>query len=134
MPFEVFDKKKAVYGRSPNVTIQPRGLISINQSAFRKMGEPELVVLMYDREENRVGIVGTNDEDKGYRVRVAARLGSPAVVSGSAFLNYYDIIPSETRRWAPTFEDQIMIIDFKTPGRTVGNRPAREDDDPVNEE
>lgn len=133
MPFEVFDKTKAVYSRTPNVTIQPRGLISINQSAFRKMGEPKLIVFMYDREDKRVGIAGTDDDVKGYRVRVATRTGSPAVVSGSAFLNYYEISPSETRRWAPTFEGQTLVLDLKTPGRTVGNQSVSDAEDPTDD-
>ena len=134
MGFEVFDKSKAAYGRKPNVTIQPRGLISINQSAYRKMGEPKFVVLMYDREERLIGIGPTSDADKGYRVRVANRSGSPATISGSAFFNYYDLGVDETQRWAPTFDEGLLIVDLKVPGRTVGNHPTGGGDDPVDDE
>lgn len=134
MGFEEFDRTKAAYGRKPNVTIQPRGLISINQSAYRKMGEPEYVVLMFDREERLVGIKGTSDTEKGYRVRVATRPGSPAVISGSAFLNYYDLNLDETRKWTPTFDGGVLILDFKDPGRTVGNRASGGGDGPADED
>lgn len=128
MAFEVFRKSDAVYGRSPNVTVQPQGLMSINQGAYFRMGSPRLVLLMYDRENSLIGVQGTENAEDGHKVRVAKRPGSPAIVSASAFFNFYGIAPSETRRWTPLFEDEVLIIDLKDPGRTVGKRKSAEEE------
>ncbi len=128
MGFEVFDKSKAAYGRAPKVSVQPRGMISINQSAYRKMGNPEFVILMYDPAAGIVGIQGTDDENRGFRVRLASRSGSPAVLSASAFFNYYDLASNESRSWTPSFDNDVLIIDLKDSNRrgampsAIGNR------------
>lgn len=128
MGFERFDKRKAVYGRSPNVTIQVRGIISINQAAFRRMGEPNHVDLLYDVEQKLIGIVGTDDPNTGHNVRVADQSGAPAVISGTAFTRYYDIDTSESKRWEPMFDGPMLIVDLKQPGRPIGSRRTRQSD------
>lgn len=129
MPFEVFDKSKALYGRSPNVTIQaPRGLISINQSAYHRIGRPEFVDLMFDGDERLIAIRPGNEET-GHRVRVADQPGSPAVISGTAFTKYYDINTEQTRRWEPSFDGQMLIIDLKQPPKPAGQRRNTTDED-----
>ena len=134
MGFEVFDRSKAVYGRAPKVTAAPRGMISINQSAYRKMGNPAFVLLMFDAENGRIGIKGTSDEREGFKVRVATRPGSPAVLSASTFFNYYDITSTESRSWTPTFDNDVLIIDLKDAGRPASTPRARGDDDAVDED
>lgn len=129
MGFEVFDKSKAVYGRAPKVTVQPRGMISINQSAYRKMGNPDFVILMYDRDKGLVGIQGTDDEKQGFKIRVASRPGSPAVFSASAFFNYYDLASNESRSWTPSFDTDVLIIDLKDSGHQASTPSSKGDDD-----
>lgn len=122
MPFERFDKSKALYGRSPNVTIQaPRGLISINQSAYHRLGRPAFVELLFDPEERLIAIQ-PGDADDGHRVRVADQPGAPAVISGTAFSKYYDIDTTVSRRWEPTFDGQMLIVDLKQPPKNAPER------------
>jgi len=131
MPFEKFDRSKAVYGRKPNVTIQARGIISINQSAYRRMGSPGFVDLYFDPESNRIGIQGTTDADSGLNVRVADQPGAAAVIGGTSFTKYYDIDTRQSRRWEPEFEGDMLIIDLNTEGRLTGF--ARKTEDSGNE-
>lgn len=129
MPFEVFDKSKALYGRSPNVTIQaPRGLISINQSAYHRIGRPMFVDLLFDPEERIIGIRPGSDVD-GHRVRVADQPGSPAVISGTAFTKYYDINTDVTRRWEPTFDGETLLVDLKQQPKPAAQARATASDD-----
>ena len=134
LAFEKFEKSKAVLGRRPNVTIQARGIISINQSAYERMGRPSFVDLMYDVDTKRVGIVGTDDEQEGHRVRVADQKGASAIVSGTAFTNYYDIPNKKTLRWEPEFEGRMLIIDLKVPGKAPGKRRQAASEEPNDDE
>ncbi len=129
MGYELFDRTKAVYGRSPNVTIQARGIFSINQSAYRRLGEPRFVHLMYDVENRLIGVQPTDDEERGHKVRVADQPGASAVVSGTAFTKYYDIDTTRSLRWEPIFEDGMLVIDLKVPGRPIGGKKRRDEED-----
>ena len=130
MGYEVFKKSQAVMGRRPNVTVAARGLISINPSAYRLMGEPEYVDLLFDRDRNLVAIRPSDDEENGHKVRQAARSGSPAVVSGTAFMRYYGIDAPVSRRWEPKVEEGMLVIDLNEASRPTGrSRAAAEEDD-----
>jgi len=50
MAFEVFDKRQAPLGKAPAVTIQRRGLMSLNRAAYNMINEPSTVELLYDRD------------------------------------------------------------------------------------
>lgn len=133
LSFEKFERSKAVLGRKPNVTIQARGIISINQSAYVRIGSPEYVDLFYDPHENLIGIQRAEDREEGHRVRVADQKGASAVVSGTAFTNYYGIPNKESLRWEPSFRGQMLIVDLNTPGKPIGTRRKQEVDQPQDE-
>ncbi len=128
MAFEKFGKSRAVLGRTPNVTIQARGIISINQAAYARIGSPEFVDLLYDEDERLIGIRRAEDPEDGHRVRVADQKGASAVVSGTAFTNYYGIPNEESLRWEPRIEDEMLIVDLNVPGRPIGSRRTRKED------
>lgn len=134
LAFEKFEKSQAVLGRKPNVTIQARGLISINQSAYMRMGRPEVVDLMFDPDDKLIGIVKAEDPEEGHRVRVADQKGASAVISGTAFTNYYGIPNTESLRWEPRFDGEMLIIDLNIPGKPIGSRRTRTDEDPDDED
>jgi hypothetical protein len=50
MAFEVFDKRQAPLAKAPAVTIQRRGLMSLNRAAYNMINEPSTVELLYDRD------------------------------------------------------------------------------------
>lgn len=131
MAFEVFDKRFAPLQRAPAVTIQKRGIISLNQAAHALIGSPKVVELLYDRDEKIVGIrPSSEDVPHAYAFRpqggVAKGETAPVVVAGTAFVQYYGIDVTVSRRWTPNLQDGILCVDLKEPGTpVVGNRKPK---------
>lgn len=129
MAFEVFNKRKQTLGKAPSATLQKRGILSINQSAYDLIGSPESVELLFDADDRVIGLRGV-DEDvpHGYGVRRSKSSG-PVLVACSAFTQYYGIATDTSRRYVPFERDGILCIDLNTEGvEVVGNR-ARDSDD-----
>lgn len=133
MGFEVFEKRMAPLGKAPSVTIQKRGLFSLNRAAHALLGEPKTVELLYDRAERVVGLRPINeDAPHAYALRPqsSARDTGPLLLAGTAFTTYYGIDTSVSRRWVPKMQDDILCIDLKEPGvEIIGNRGSRKSDD-----
>lgn len=110
--FEVFTKRMVPLVKQPFVTIQTRGIFSLNQSAFQAMGAPDAVELLYDRSARVIGLrpVPTT-ENHAYGVR-GTNNGSSHVIAGTAFVRFYDIDTSVSRRWDAYIEDGVLCIDL----------------------
>jgi hypothetical protein len=126
MAFEVFDKRLTPLTKAPVVTIQKRGVMSLNRAAHALIGEAATVELLYDRDEQLVGIRPVSDDvPHAYPVRPQAttKQTGPLLIAGTAFVQYYDIDTSISRRWTPTVRDGVLCVDLKEPGTPiVGNR------------
>ncbi|WP_219419672.1 hypothetical protein [Pseudonocardia nigra] len=131
MAFEVFDKRLTPLSKAPIVTIQKRGVMSLNRAAHALIGDAETVELLYDRDERIVGIRPVADDvPHGYPVRPqsATKSTGPLLIAGTAFVQYYGIDTTTSRRWTPTLRDGVLCIDMKEPGTPiVGNRARRGD-------
>lgn len=127
MAFEVFDKRNAPLAKSPSITIQKRGIFSINKAAHRLIGEADTVELLYDKENRIIGLRPAEVSPHAYAVRTQShREGAQAILSGSAFTQYYDIDTSVSRRWEPYMEGGILCIDLKGASTEVrGNRAKK---------
>ncbi|MFI7484077.1 hypothetical protein ACH9EU_16890 [Kocuria sp. M1R5S2] len=125
MPFEVFDKRMTPLVKAPSVTIQKRGVISLNKAAHGLIGNAETVELLYDR-DRQVMALRTVDESSphAYAVRNGSKRGSgQAIVSATAFTAHYGIDTTATRRWKPFMEDGMLCVDLTTEGTVItGNR------------
>jgi len=132
MPFEVFDKRNAPLAKSPSVTIQKRGIFSINKTAHKMIGEAETVELLFDKENQVIGLRPANMSPNAYAIRPqSARATGQAILSATAFTQYYDIDTSVSRRWEPSVKDGILCIDLKGPSAEVrGNRAKKQTDEP----
>lgn len=119
MPFEVFNKRNAPLTKSPSVTIQKRGLMSLNRAAFALLGEPKAVELLFDRDDR---VIGLRPVDEGaahaypLRPQSSKQDTGPLMVAGTAFTQYYEIDTSISRRWVPTLQEGILCIDLKQEG------------------
>ncbi|WP_410666973.1 hypothetical protein [Amycolatopsis sp. cmx-4-68] len=126
MPFEVFTQKMVPLARVPSVTIQKRGLMSMNRSAYALLGEPSAVELLYDSEAKVVGLRGVEESvPHAYPVRPQSRNHEtgPLLVAATAFAQYYGLDTTVSKRWVPEMKDGILCIDLKEPGAIVkGNR------------
>lgn len=129
MAFETFKRQRAPVTDQPAITIQKRGSISINPPAYEALGRPEHVELLYDREQQLIGIRKVAaDVPHAYVVRPLGKSETTHLVSGTAFMAWYGIETETARRWnaRPEGED-MLVIDLKEPGIEVtGNRSSQE--------
>lgn len=134
MGFEVFEKGSAPVSTVPAATIQKRGLISLNRAAHALIDSPEAVELLWDADRNMIGIRPASLENpNAYPARPqspSSRKG-PVLIAGSLFTRHIGLDTSEARRWVPTVENGILVIDLNTPGtRATSNRARRDRSEP----
>jgi hypothetical protein len=124
--FEVFKKNRMPSKVQPSVTIQRRGAISLNTAAFEAIGSPSHVELLYDRDERLIGLRSSDEATPhAYLVRGVGQNEATHVVSGKAFLTYYDIPQDVARRWAAEERDGVLVVDLKQPGTEVSGHNSR---------
>jgi hypothetical protein len=129
MAFETFQKNRMPSKGQPAITIQKRGALSLNNAAFEAIGSPSFVELLYDREERLIGMRSSDEgTSHAYAVRGTGINQATRVVSGKAFLAYYDIPRDVARRWNAEERDGILIIDLKQPGTEVSGHISRAHD------
>lgn len=118
MAFEEFTKKAARAAGTPYITIQKRGVFSLNHAAFVALGEPKAVSLLFDSERQLVGFRSSDPEsDHSYAVRLNSK-GTSHLVTGALFTTHYEISTETSRRWkAQMVEDGILAIDISTPAQ-----------------
>jgi hypothetical protein len=136
MPFEVFDKRMTPLAKAPSVTIQKRGVISLNKAAHDLVDNAETVELLYDRDRQVMALRAADDSSPhAYAVRNGSKRGpGQAIVSATAFTQHYGIDTTATRRWKPFIEDGMLCVDLTQEGTVItGNRtkptaPAQDDE------
>ncbi|WP_062737489.1 hypothetical protein [Kocuria turfanensis] len=107
------------------MTIQKRGVISLNKAAHDLIGNAETVELLFDRDRQVMAVRATDDSSPhAYVVRNGSKRGpGQAIVSATAFTAHYGIDTTATRRWKPFVEDDMLCVDLTTEGTVItGNR------------
>ncbi|MGI8680221.1 MAG: hypothetical protein ACR2LX_16355 [Jatrophihabitans sp.] len=133
--FETFHKGLASLKRTPTVTVQRRGTLSLNKAAQVRLGCPVAVELLYDQAARVVGLRAVSATARhGYSLRSCTRGDAgPFVVSAMAFLHFYDIAPDRTLRWDATLVDDVLCIYLDGPATPVTSNRAshleRQDED-----
>lgn len=138
MGFEVFEKGSAPVKTVPSVTIQKRGMVSLNSAAHQLLGEPEAVVFLWDAQRRVIGLKACDISDpNAYPTRstgavrstdsdqrpVRAKRGKAVLVAGTMFTQHIGLDTSEARRWVPYLEGDVLIVDLNSEGqRVVSNR------------
>ncbi len=116
MPFETFTRQRRT-GRQPYVTIQKKGVISLNKAAFDELDSPEYVELLYDRDARLVALRKVDSSlEHSYQVRAPVERHATWVLSGAAFVSYYEIDTSTTVRRAAHMDGDMLIVDLNDPG------------------
>lgn len=122
MGFEVFDKRAAPMKGAPSVTVQKRGIVSINGAAHKLIKDAKVVELLFDRDRQVMAIRSAEPSPRTYVLRDPSPSGQ-TILSASAFMDAYGIDTSVSRRYEPFEEDGMLCIDFKGPSIEVrGNR------------
>ncbi len=129
MPFETFKRQRAPVTGDPCVTIQKRGTLSINVPAYKALGQPEAIELLYDRERDLMGLRKVHpDADSAYVVRPLGSGNSTWLISGKAFTTYYGIKIGVARRWTAKVDEDsnMLVVDLSEPGLEVTSNRKRE--------
>lgn len=128
MGFEVFQKSSAPLAKVPQVTIQQRGLISLNRSAYAAIGNPEAVELLFDADRKIVGLRPTVvSNPNAYPVRPQGSGDSgPLLVAGQMFTKYYRIDTTQAIRYIdPEVVDGVLCIALNGEHQVVTSNRSR---------
>lgn len=132
--FETFTKRMVPLTKAPTVTVQKRGILSLNKAAHVAMGEPATVELLFDKAEQIIGMRGLSTEKAhAYPVRGVGKDATTFIVAGTAFTKYYEINTDVSRRFAAEMVRDVLCINLRGDSTIVtGNRQRGDDadDDP----
>ncbi len=114
MPFEKFTKVGKTF--RPRISIRSGGQMGFNQGSRNKfeLDKYGYVVLYFDRENGRIGIKLTNDNNEEGAIILHKRKLDVAI-SAKSFLCYYDINFDKTTIYDPIWdeENKMIILDLK---------------------
>jgi hypothetical protein len=124
--FETFSRRMVPLKTDPHVTIQKRGTISLNKSAYLAIGSPDSVELLYDRDARIIGLRKVSgDAENAYHVRASSQSPSgPWVISAMAFTKFYDIDTTTSQRWDAYLDDDVLCVDLRREGTPVTSNRA----------
>ncbi len=124
---EIFDRQVAPKSRHPFVTIQAKGSIGINNTAYDLLGKPQAVELLYAPASRVLGLrPAPLTEPRAYVLREQS-VGS-WLVSGKAFTEHYAIDTTIARRYPAILKDGMLLVDLKQEGSVAtGARFRRKD-------
>jgi hypothetical protein len=101
-------------GKGIYVTINKRGNFFLNRTTLEALGEPDAVVMMYDKRRSTIGIKRAPlDRENAYRLRPKENKRSTAKMLYAAnFCRFHHIRPDETLRFtgAEVNKDGILIL------------------------
>lgn len=129
MAFEVFSKKSASRSKTPTITVQKKGIISLSPSAVDLLAggeekEQHQIELLFDPERKIVGLrLSGEDNPNPHLLRRQGKSGV-YLVSGKLFTAHYGIDTTKARRYrAKDYGEGIVGIcltdDFAEVGRKV---------------
>jgi hypothetical protein len=123
-----WDKRVAPSRTEPFVTVQKRGLFSMNKAALELLGNPEALELLFDPDEQIIGFRGV-DKGKRYAVPVRKQARSNSyLVGGQAFTKHFGIDTNVSRRFEAEMVEDVLAVDLQgggveaTPGRRTKDR------------
>jgi hypothetical protein len=123
--FETFRRSLVPLRSEPSVTIQKRGAVSLNLSAYTALGSPDSVELLFDAALQIVGLRPVDPKaDSAYRVRPGSGVGGPFLVSAATFLRFHDIAVEASTRWPAALDGDVLCVDLTAPGVPVTSNRA----------
>ncbi len=118
MGFELFDKRHAPMRGAPSVTVQKRGIVSINGPAHALIDRAKVVELLFDRERQVMAIRPAEPSPRAYELREPSPSGQ-TLLSATAFAQAYDLDTSVSRRYEPSIEDGMLCVNLSGPSTVV---------------
>ena len=117
MGFEKFEKGSFRGTATEQISIRQSGTVGISSLVMDEyFDEVDGAVVYYDEESNQVGFepADPSEDSDAYKLNNTSGSGSLQVKS---FLKRYDLIPEETTRYEPEWDDELgfVVIDLDQP-------------------
>ncbi len=127
--WEEFTRRSAPSTTKALLTIQSGGNFGLNLVSYELLGQPERVVLLFDRKRQRLGLRKADDTvPHSYPVKPQSA-NTSFVVVGKAFTGHYGIERGHPRRYIGELEDDILAFDLtQDPLPAVARRKGRRDE------
>jgi hypothetical protein len=120
----VFDRSEKFVTGTPAVSVQRSGALALNAAAYRELGEPDHVELLYDRARELVGIRRAHAiTTTAIQVMLTRGRPAPAVVSGGMFLKRFGLQHLLGFRWQATMDDGVLCLNVGVPGTPIRPGP-----------
>jgi hypothetical protein len=111
--------------RIMRVSVNERGIFSLNQKAFDELDQAEYVELYFDKINKLIGVKPVKADSKfAYAVKQNGKAKS-YLVRALAFLSYYNIKITGTMLFPePILEDGMLVLDMTTATPVGREKPA----------
>lgn len=115
MTYVVFDKPRRARqgGRRvgpPKVRLNTQAMIVLNASAYELLGSPDAVLLLFDKDADRIALSPCRSvEQNAFKVH-KNRTRSEWAVSARGFCRHHQIDHSRTRWFEPVKENDLIIL------------------------
>jgi hypothetical protein len=107
-----FNRRQAKQTKDPVLTLQKGGMFALNPAAYTLAGEPQAIEFLYDPEGKRIALLPA---EKGavdsYPVRRSKGVNA-VLVTGQAFTKFHEIDTEVARRYRPTVQDGMLVIEL----------------------
>lgn len=110
-----------------NVTLNKKNVLTINRFTAKLLGNPEAVILMFDKKESVIGVVPSNLRDKyAFALKPKGRVNCNWVVNTAPFCRHFGIIIDRTEKFddAELDDEGILRLDLRKT-HNVSNRKRR---------
>jgi len=104
-----------------HITLSPRNVIYLNRNARRLLGDPEAVVLHYDREDARIGIMPAHLQlEEAFPLVIHGTKHIYWKIQASRFCRNYEIrVPTTQAFVRPEVDGAgMLLLDLKTTVRS----------------
>lgn len=129
MSFELFTRGSAPRTSAPVVTVQKRGIVSINGPAHDLIGKTKVVEVLFDRERRIMALRPSEPSANSYNLRKPTKTGQ-TTLSATAFTKRFDIDTTVSRRYEPFVEDDMLCIAIDGPHVELGRTQTKKDSPP----
>jgi hypothetical protein len=110
--FEVFNRRAKPVVAQPTCTLQRKGLISLNQSAYDLLQAPAAVELLFSRSRNVIGIRAI-EPTKQHAIPVRKQSKSSTwLIAGQSFASHFGISQDRARRFPVKLQDGTLLVDL----------------------
>lgn len=97
--FEPFKRSSARIVSAPMMSVQRHGTMSLNQASFEALGKPDAVLLMFDRQQQIVGLKLAEDSNPDAYTVQKQPTGNSYIINTQSFYKFWKIDVSVARRF-----------------------------------